>query len=154
MIAIQIVHDIATLDPPGRFLIEGAAKKGTHVTNEKQDVSDKVWVIVEEDKAINKVMHRLRERDKSALAGDAASSRGAQDPSQVLSSLGGWKKNEYPPLYPPLQQQQQVRSQYSDGMPDFVQSSEVHRAGYDDLETRNQQNEIPMLPDSGLLEKD
>ena len=150
MIAIQIVHDIATLDPPGRFLIEGAAKKGTHVTNEKQDVSDMVWVIVEEDKAINKVMHRLRERDKSAVAGDAATSRGAQDPSQVLSSLGGWKKNEYPPLY----QQQQVRSQYSDGMPDFVQNSEVHRAGYDDLETRNQQNEIPMLPDSGLLEKD
>ena len=154
MIAIQIVHDIATLDPPGRFLIEGAAKKGTHVTNEKQDVSDKVWVIVEEDKAVNKVMHRLRERDKSAVAGDAATSRGAQDPSQVLSSLGGWKKNEYPPLYPPLQQQQQVRSQYSDGMPDFVQSSEVHRAGYDDLETRNQQNVIgAMLPDSGLLDE-
>ena len=85
MIAIQIVHDIATLDPPGRFLIEGAAEKGTHVTDEKQDVSDKVWVIVEEDKAINKVMHRLRERDKSAVAGNAATSRGAQDPSQVLS---------------------------------------------------------------------
>ena len=154
MIAIQIVHDIATLDPPGRFLIEGAAEKGTHVTDEKQDVYDKVWVIVEEDKAIDKVMHRLRERDKSAVAGDAASSRGAQDPSQVLSSLGGWKKNEYPPLYPPLQQQQQVRSQYSDGMPDFVQSSEVHRAGYDDLETRNQQNVIgAMLPDSGLLDE-
>ena len=39
-------------------------------------------------------------------------------------------------------------------MPDFVQSSEVHRAGYDDLETRNQQNVIgATLPDSGLLDE-
>jgi hypothetical protein len=58
-IAIQIIHDIANLEPPGRFLMEDP--QGS-VSSEK-DVYDKVWVVVDEKKALDKVMHRLRERD-------------------------------------------------------------------------------------------
>ena len=70
MIAKQIVEDIQNLDPPGRFLIEDpSSAAGNDATDE---IMAKAWIIVEEEKAVNKVMHRLREREKVAA--------GVQDP--------------------------------------------------------------------------
>ena len=70
MIARQIVEDIKNLDPPGRFLIEDpSSAAGNDATDE---IMAKAWIIVEEEKAVNKVMHRLREREKVAA--------GVQDP--------------------------------------------------------------------------
>ena len=72
-IAIRIMEQIQSLEPPGRFLTEG--KGGTSPTirgegggfgntNEVHDaILSKVWVVVDRNKAINKVLHKLREKD-------------------------------------------------------------------------------------------
>jgi hypothetical protein len=70
MIARQIVEDIMNLDPPGRFLIEDPSSAAGN--NARADTMVKAWIIVEGKKAVNKVMHRLRERERVAA--------GVQDP--------------------------------------------------------------------------
>ena len=70
MIARQIVENILNLDPPGRFLIEDPSSAAGNSAGE--DTMVKVWIVVEEEKAVNKVMHRLRERERVAA--------GVQDP--------------------------------------------------------------------------
>ena len=70
MIARQIVEDIQNLDPPGRFLIEDPSSAAGN--NARGEIMVNAWIIVEEEKAVNKVMHRLREREKVAA--------GVQDP--------------------------------------------------------------------------
>ncbi|KAL7460560.1 hypothetical protein ACHAXS_001006, partial [Conticribra weissflogii] len=52
-IAISIVQQIQSLTPPGRFLIDSSGGKN--------GADAKCWVAVEQEKAIEKVLHRLRE---------------------------------------------------------------------------------------------
>ena len=54
-IAISIVREIQSLSPPGRFLIDSNGGK-----------FDRQWMSVETEKAIEKVLHRLREKDKES----------------------------------------------------------------------------------------
>ena len=58
IIATGIVGAIENLDPPGRFLIEDP-----NSANDNPVILSKVWVCVERDKAVAKVMHRLREKE-------------------------------------------------------------------------------------------
>lgn len=58
-IAADIICKIQGLEPPGRFLTEGPrGVKG----------EGKIWVPVEPDKALTKVMHSLREKDRQVEA--------------------------------------------------------------------------------------
>ena len=56
-----IVDEIENLDPPGRFLMEDP--NFPYVGTDGL-ISDKVWICVEREKAVDKVMHRLREKDR------------------------------------------------------------------------------------------
>ena len=82
-IAEQIIHNINSLNPAGRFLIEdpnannGAVQKtGGVESNVNPNLFRKVWTVVDDEKAIEKVMHRLRERKK----GDANATEEAETP--------------------------------------------------------------------------
>ena len=80
IIAMQIVEEIQNLDPPGRFLIEVSNQEGSEDDGGgEMEIFDRVWIIVETEKAVDKVMHRLREREKVAT--------GVQDP-KVPSQRG------------------------------------------------------------------
>ena len=73
IIAMQIVEEIQNLDPPGRFLIEVSNQEGSEDDGGGEiEIFDRAWIIVETEKAVDKVMHRLREREKVAT--------GIQDP--------------------------------------------------------------------------
>ncbi|KAL7525890.1 hypothetical protein ACHAWF_001550, partial [Thalassiosira exigua] len=61
-IARRIVDEIRNLDPPGRFLIEGPTRDDRrHGYN---DITGKLWLPVDTEKAVNKVMQRLREKER------------------------------------------------------------------------------------------
>ena len=73
-IAMDIIQEIQTLQPPGRFLTEdpqGKAGGGSHKDAHASvaldgvhiSVLNKAWVRVEPHKALTKVMHRLREKE-------------------------------------------------------------------------------------------
>ena len=101
-IAIRIIAQVQSLNPPGRFLIEdtnaslvdisvsakcsmgsisgssgggggaGANSSSSTTTGGKiihPTVMKKVWIIADNEKAIEKVMHRLREREKKKNTG-------------------------------------------------------------------------------------
>ncbi|KAL7545666.1 hypothetical protein ACHAWF_011684, partial [Thalassiosira exigua] len=63
-IARRIVDEIGKTDPPGRFLIEDPARD--HTPNK---IHGRSWLPVETEKAVNKVMHLLREREKPSKNG-------------------------------------------------------------------------------------
>jgi len=67
-IAQSIIHEIQALNPPGRFLIESDDKFTSNSQSAPPTIHPLVlkkgWVLVDDDKALDKVMHRLRERDK------------------------------------------------------------------------------------------
>ncbi|KAL7460472.1 hypothetical protein ACHAXS_000924, partial [Conticribra weissflogii] len=56
-VALSIVEEIESLNPPGRFLIE---KSGTKLAS----IEEGEWICVEKEKAIEKALHCLREKDK------------------------------------------------------------------------------------------
>jgi len=56
-VALSIVEEIESLNPPGRFLIE---KSGTKLAS----IEEGEWIHVEKEKAIEKALHCLREKDK------------------------------------------------------------------------------------------
>ncbi len=55
-VALSIVEEIESLDPPGRFLINQSGIKFA-------SIEEGAWVCVEKEKAIEKVLHRLREKN-------------------------------------------------------------------------------------------
>ncbi|KAL7529357.1 hypothetical protein ACHAWF_002948 [Thalassiosira exigua] len=58
-IAVRIVDEIGSLDPPGRFLVEDLTRgNGGHF------FLGRTWPPVGADKAVTKVMHLLREKEK------------------------------------------------------------------------------------------
>lgn len=67
-IARRIVDEIKKLDPPGRFLIEDPNSSSAG-SDDNEGIRDKAWLLVETEKAVDKVMHRLRERDKPLVDG-------------------------------------------------------------------------------------
>ena len=67
------MQQLNNLRPPGRFIIEDRSGLG-HIFYSADDdtkryshplVSNKVWVQVSDDLAIDKIMHSLREKEKS-----------------------------------------------------------------------------------------
>ena len=67
-IAERIISQIQTQQPPGRFLIETTGASSSSLTpqsttnNIHPTVMGKVWIVVDHEKAVAKVMHRLREK--------------------------------------------------------------------------------------------
>ena len=76
-IAMGIIHEIQSLDPPGRFLMEPTTPT-TAASNENKGsggnpcnnndgvdpaILSKIWVIVDHEKVMKKVLHRLREKE-------------------------------------------------------------------------------------------
>ena len=70
--ALKIMQDISSLEPPGRFL--GESKGVAPSTNSVNDSNDndsgvhptilsKMWVILDHEKAMKKVLHRFRDKD-------------------------------------------------------------------------------------------
>ncbi len=54
--------------PPGRFMMEDLNHQGSaDDRGGGSDLLNRAWVIVETDKAIDKVMHRLREKMQRPL---------------------------------------------------------------------------------------
>ncbi len=94
MIAQQIVEYIQNLDPPGRFLIEDPRSDSS-----KENILEKAWVIVEAEKAVNKVMHRLRERESVAegVADHNVPSKGEENEKRLLIE-GGSSVKILPPI--------------------------------------------------------
>ena len=94
MIAQQIVQDIQNLDPPGRFLIEDPRDD-----NSKENIMEKAWVIVEAEKAVNKVMHRLRERERvgACVEDPKVLSQGEENEKTLLIDGGSLVKG-LPPI--------------------------------------------------------
>jgi len=79
-IATDIIQEIQNLQPPGRFLTEDPQGKigGNRHTNGCASVAsgcvdisvlNKGWACVEPDKALTKVMHRLREKETGCGSG-------------------------------------------------------------------------------------
>jgi len=54
-IAISVIEEIESLNPPGRFLIDTSGEKVSRF-------DEGLWVSVEREKAIEKALHRLREK--------------------------------------------------------------------------------------------
>ncbi|KAL7528535.1 hypothetical protein ACHAXR_006681, partial [Thalassiosira sp. AJA248-18] len=96
-IAMRIVDEIHDLDPPGRFLIEDR-------NNINAKGNAKVWKCVETKKAVDKVMHRIREKEKRA-AGAVSKQQHAQLPDSAHIPIppafaGGAHSNPHPlPLH-------------------------------------------------------
>src|SRR5210317_870891 len=61
VLATKIVNDMQHLDPPGRFLVENPTATSKRANN---SIASKTWVIVDHDKAVEKVLHRFRDKGK------------------------------------------------------------------------------------------
>ena len=95
MVAAEVMEDIAGLDPPGKFLMEdtsltdGEAFGETDGDQEEKNsavhpsILSKRWVVVDHERAVAKVMHRLRDaaaspaEAKVALAASALAAAGS-----------------------------------------------------------------------------
>ena len=134
MIARQIVEDIMNLDPPGRFLIEDPSSAAGNSAGE--DTMVKVWIVVEEEKAVNKVMHRLRERERVAA--------GVQDPPKVPSQRLTKQKAlsvEKGPLIrnsPPIVHRGGCMESHDNGMPPQQDQSQSSYGGTSFLQNMQQ----------------
>jgi len=74
-ITLGIIASIQGLSPPGRFLVEAKEPTTSSRNNEAVQpveskinlmILEKTWVQVDDDRALSKVMHRLREREKGS----------------------------------------------------------------------------------------
>ena len=83
-IATLVFNEIQSLQPPGRFLVEDSGLGPAKFINESfaysssnvhPTILSKTWVCVEPEKALVKVMHRMREKDKEEK-GDATQPEG------------------------------------------------------------------------------
>ena len=97
-IVMNIIDDIQSLQPPGRFLMEDRSDGGLKCIDNDGTIGDssnihpilrsKAWVVVGSDKAIDKVFHRLREKEetvsKSPISGLANES---ETDSHLLQEL-------------------------------------------------------------------
>ena len=79
-IATIVYNEILSLQPPGRFLVEDRSRTAVELNNDSATSSSsnvhhtilkRTWAVVEPDKALVKIMHRMRERDKEEKALDA-----------------------------------------------------------------------------------
>ncbi|KAL3780452.1 hypothetical protein ACHAW5_004578 [Stephanodiscus triporus] len=147
MIARQIVEEIQKLDPPGRFLIEDPNQPvSKDDENASEDIMYKTWVVVEVEKAIDKVMHRLREREKVAASDQdptGPTQRRKREKSLVVDG-GRLSKNSIQIFHAGgvtenchdndvLLQQQQEQPLSSDGWTSFLQSAQ--RIIYGDIQS-------------------
>mmetsp|Transcript_43870 Transcript_43870/g.92281 ORF Transcript_43870/g.92281 Transcript_43870/m.92281 type:complete len:1556 (+) Transcript_43870:78-4745(+) len=89
MIAHNIIHQINSLQPSGRFLMEGGEEYGDanndyfppfsnnlssmepppDISNVHHSILNRVWIYVDAEKVIAKVMHRLREKPEGGISG-------------------------------------------------------------------------------------
>ena len=82
------MQDISSLEPPGRFLVE--SKGVAPSTNSENDsgvhpiILSKMWVIVDHEKALAKVMHRLRGKDLGGKHGIQPSAKKIVQKSSAL----------------------------------------------------------------------
>jgi len=76
-IALGVIMEVQSSDPPGRFLIDSSGSKISVL-------SDGVWEVASQDKALEKVLHRMREKD----GGDCLinTEKGAQEKESVAPS--------------------------------------------------------------------
>ena len=95
-IAEQIFNEIQALQPPGRFLEEDPTMEARHLDNVPSTnavhhtILNKSWLIVEPEKALLKILKRLREKEKGTVhvlpQSTVEGSTAAALHSQVLSS--------------------------------------------------------------------
>ena len=86
-IAKSIMQQLNNLHPPGRFIIEDRSGLGhisysTAADDEDYShhlVSNKVWVQVSDDLAIDKIMHSLREKEKKISGNNNADNQTNSD---------------------------------------------------------------------------
>ena len=71
-IALNILQELHNLQPPGRFLIEDVTRRDGTLGS----ILSKNWVEVSNDKAIEKIMHSLREKK---VKGATSRSLGSRD---------------------------------------------------------------------------
>ena len=78
----------------GRFLMEDPALEETDASRKAESICDKIWVVVDTERAVNKVMHRLREKERPKPSFETASvsfnpemlsEGGMQVPSQLFN---------------------------------------------------------------------
>mmetsp|Transcript_19719 Transcript_19719/g.40861 ORF Transcript_19719/g.40861 Transcript_19719/m.40861 type:complete len:1511 (+) Transcript_19719:258-4790(+) len=89
-VALSIVEEIESLDPPGRFLISQTGIKFA-------GIKEGVWVCVEKEKAIEKVLHRLREKNLGNCMkenGVQQESSGAKEGQSMLVSQNNSSANK------------------------------------------------------------
>ncbi|KAL7554455.1 hypothetical protein ACHAWF_017906 [Thalassiosira exigua] len=81
-VAQRVVDEIERLDPPGRFLMEGGCAG--------DDIPSRLWLPVERKKALGKVMHLLREKErpskKSSEHGSSISNAPSDDPTTTMQN--------------------------------------------------------------------
>ena len=87
-IAKKLMNEIHNLTPPGRFLMETDEGKVRGVVNDDTDsihplIANKVWVVMDSDKALSKVMHRLREKEWSRGQKKQLELHGSNEPRQA-----------------------------------------------------------------------
>ena len=71
MIAMSIIQTIQTLTPPGRFLVATDDMRGGLAMGHQHDCGEsvhplilqKTWILADRDKALSKVLHRLRDKN-------------------------------------------------------------------------------------------
>mmetsp|Transcript_5207 Transcript_5207/g.9555 ORF Transcript_5207/g.9555 Transcript_5207/m.9555 type:complete len:389 (+) Transcript_5207:207-1373(+) len=129
-IAIQVVSDIQGLSPPGRFLMEDSKSQNGGNNNDNEGIMDKAWIIVETEKAVCKVMHRLREKDKGYVPkSKQAKKLNPQQPllQQATPSSGANPSSEHLASFLPIHQETnitQTQQQHS-GIPSISPESPV-----------------------------
>ena len=90
--ALETMQDISSLEPPGRFLMESkgiAPSTNSENDSENDDgvhplIFSKVWLIVDHKKAMEKVLHRLRDKDPGGEDGVQPSAKKKDQKSSTL----------------------------------------------------------------------
>jgi len=91
--AHDIVQEIQS-SHGGRFLMEDPTLEETEASRKTESICDKIWVVVDTERAVDKVMHRLREKERPKPSFETASvsfnpemlsEGGMQVPSQLFN---------------------------------------------------------------------
>ena len=93
------MQQVNNLNPPGRFITEDHSGLG-HISSTANDGNDyshplvrnKVWVQVSDDLAIDKIMHRLREKDTILVGGNNNNNADNQTNSDFGGRPGGSRR--------------------------------------------------------------
>ena len=97
MIAMSIIQTIQTLTPPGRFLIASDnSMHGGFVMGHKNNcggnvnplILQKTWILADRDKALSKVLHRLRDKDSRFSKNESTTITSSEDGSAQAGPSG------------------------------------------------------------------